>query len=210
MSERLNVTVSHGYSVLSHSVTVSDCLSVTAPDNSVCSGVPLQCDCSLLWLWELQERGEERGEGEILEGATCDGTELREVDVDSLACDHLQWGLIIGCVGGSLILIILLVITAGLVKCCNERKVAQYSHCDYLQYNTNVMKQPDDLLISTYIQPSPSHQIYSEIERTEQGEQIYYTVQDGERERTLYSSSGSASSDQNTSSTECSTSLPLR
>ena len=94
-----------------------------------------------------------------------------------------------------------------MVKCCNERKVA-YHQCDYLQYNTNVMKQPDDLLISTYIQPSPSHQIYSEIERPDQVEQIYYTVQDGER--TLYSSSGSASSDQNTSSTECSTSLPLR
>ena len=176
--------------------------------NCICSGVPLQCDCSLLWLWEL----EERREGEILEGATCDGTELRHVDVDSLACHHLEWGLIIGCVGGSLILIILIVITAGLVKCCNERKVA-YHQCDYLQYNTNVMKQPDDLLISTYIQPSPSHQIYSEIERPgEQGEQIYYTVQDGER--TLYSSSGSASSDQNTSSTECSTSIstsiPLR
>ena len=184
-----------------HSVTLND----TVCHNSVCSGVPLRCDCSLLWLWELQERGE----GEILTGASCDGTDLGQVDVDSLACDHLEWGLIIGCVGGSLVLIILIVITAGLVKCCNERKVA-YHQCDYLQYNTNVMKQPDDLLISTYIQPSPSHQIYSEIERTDQGEQIYYTVQDGERERTLYSSSGSASSDQNTSSTECSTSLPLR
>ena len=127
--------------------------------------------------------------------------------MDSLACDHLEWGLIIGCVGGSVILIILIVIIAVLVKCYNERRV-KYHHCDYLQYNTNVMKQPDDLLISTYIQPSPSHQIYSEIERPDQVEQIYYTVQDGER--TLYSSSGSASSDQNTSSTECSTSLPLR
>ena len=132
--------------------------------------------------------------------------------MDSLACDHLEWGLIIGCVGGSVILIILIVIIAVLVKCYNERRV-KYHHCDYLQYNTNVMKQPDDLLISNYIQPSPSHQIYCEIERPGLShgypgpEQIYYTVGDGER--TLYSSSGSASSDQNTSSTECSTSIPL-
>ena len=142
-----------------------------------------------------------------MEGATCDGTELSAVDVDSLACDHLEWGLIIGCVGGSIILIILIVMIAVMVKCYNERRV-KYHHCDYLQYNTNVVKQQEDLLISNYIQPSPSHQICCEIERPYPGpEQIYYTVGDGER--TLYSSSGSASSDQNTSSTECSTSIPL-
>jgi len=79
------------------------------------------------------------------------------------------------------------------------------------------------MLITTYLQPSPSHQIYAEINKypgPEGGEQIYYTVQDPghhphplplllgtDTGHTLYSSSGSASSDQNTSSTECS--IPL-
>merc|ERR1719308_618228 len=38
----------------------------------IMSGVPLICDCSLLWLWELEERGD------ILEGAACDQQILPE------------------------------------------------------------------------------------------------------------------------------------
>ena len=36
----------------------------------IMSGVPLNCHCSLLWLWELKERGN------IIEGAACDQTDL--------------------------------------------------------------------------------------------------------------------------------------
>ena len=184
--------------------------------------MPLKCDCSLVWLWELAERGE------IVQGASCDDTPLDQVDtVDTLACDTLEWGIIIGCVGGVITVIILTVIIATLVKCWQERSRQQgtkYMQCDYLQYNTAVMKGAEDMLITTYLQPSPSHQIYAEIDKypgPEGGEQIYYTVQDPghhphplplllgtDTGHTLYSSSGSASSDQNTSSTECS--IPLR
>ena len=201
------------------------------------SGVPLKCDCALLWLWELTERRN------VVDGATCDNTALEEVDVDSLACDHREWGIIIACVGSSIIVIILIVIIAAIVKCCKDKRSAgKYIHCDYLQYNTNVMKQADDLLITTYMQPSPSHQIYAEIDKYSPymdhsgspnqpkhprypvmvpPEQIYYSVQDPlgqgsgsghgpmiHLDHNVYSSSGSASSDQNTSSTECS--IPLR
>ena len=187
-------------------------------------GVPLQCDCSLLWLWELTERGD------IVEGAACDNKELSHVNVDSLACDHFEWGIVIACIGGSITVIIVIVIIAVIVKCCNDRRrSAKYIQCDYLQYNTNVMKQADDMLITTYMQPSPNHQIYSEIDKYSpynehppqhhspvimSQEQIYYSVQEpvhghvNPGEQTVYSSSGSASSDQNTSSTECS--MPLR
>ena len=188
-------------------------------------GMPLKCDCSLLWLWELSEQGG------IVQGASCDDTPLDQVDVDNLACDTLDWAIIIGCVGGIITIIILTVIIATLVKCCQERasrRGTKYLQCDYLQYNTAVMKGADDMLITTYLQPSPSHQIYAEIDKypgaypgPEAGEQIYYTVQEPGQQphplphplgpdqgQTLYSSSGSASSDQNTSSTECS--IPLR
>ena len=69
-------------------------------------GVPLQCDCSLLWLWELTERGD------IVEGAACDNKELSHVNVDSLACDHFEWGIVIACIGGSITVIIVIVIIA--------------------------------------------------------------------------------------------------
>ena len=188
----------------------------------------------MLWLWELSERGD------IVEGAACDNIELTRVNVDSLACDHFEWGLIVACIGGGITIIIIIVIIAALVKCCNDRRrSAKYIQCDYLQYNTNVMKQADDMLITTYMQPSPSHQIYSEIDKYSPymenpqhqspqqqhfpvivpQEQIYYSVQDPldttvshplatHADHIVYSSSGSASSDQNTSSTECS--IPLR
>ena len=35
--------------------------------------MPLECSCSLVWLWELAESGE------VVEGAQCDGQPLTQV-----------------------------------------------------------------------------------------------------------------------------------
>ena len=40
--------------------------------------MPLECSCSLVWLWELAESGE------VVEGAQCDGQPLTQV---RLKCD---------------------------------------------------------------------------------------------------------------------------
>ena len=173
----------------------------------------------MLWLWELSERGD------IVEGAACDNTPLQRVNIDQLACDQVEWAIIIGCVGGIIVVIIIIVIIAVIVKYCSERRrSAKYIQCDYLQYNTNVMKQSDDILIPNYMhqqhhqQPSPGHQIYAEIDKyspyLEHSDQIYYSVQDpgpvaSEHGPVYSSTSASTSSDQNTSSTETS-SIPLR
>ena len=185
----------------------------------IMSGVPLNCDCSLLWLWELKERGN------IIEGAACDQTDLAKVNVDNLACDQVDYLIIVAVVGGIIAVVIVIVIVTALVKCLTNSDSDKSMQCDYLQY-------ADQKVVSTYIQRSPSRPYYTETDRTpyshdrtqvspylgrvlydphsdSQSSNIYYCVQDpglipSNLDHTVYSSSGSASSDPNTTSTECS------
>ena len=201
----------------------------------IMSGVPLNCHCSLLWLWELKERGN------IIEGAACDQTDLAKVNVDNLACDQEEYLIIVAVVGGIIAVVIVIVIVTALVKCLTNSDSDKSMQCDYLQY-------ADEKVVSTYIQRSPSRPYYTEtdnvqqwprtpysVERTEvspflsrvlygphsdsaqsvtgissnMSEQIYHCIQDpglipSNLDHTVYSSSGSASSDPNTTSTECS------
>jgi len=209
----------------------------------IMAGVPLKCDCSLLWLWELKERGD------IIEGAACDQTDLANVNVDNLACDQVEYLIIVAVVGGVIAVVIVIVIVTALVKCLTNRDSDKYGQCDYLQYNPHGVRYAEDKVVSTYMQRSPSKPYYTDsddlaqfvqhsprkpyysdrdtpqvtpylsravYEPTSEGpsptkinEQIYYCVQEPGsgvtlRDQTVYSSSGSASSDPNTTSTECS------
>jgi len=211
----------------------------------IMSGVPLKCDCSLLWLWELKERGD------IVEGAACDQTDLAKVNVDNLACDQVEYLIIVAVVGGVIAVVIVIVIVTALVKCLTNKDGDKYIQCDYLQYNPHGVRYADEKVVSTYIQRSPSKPYYTETDNLAQyvqqsprkpyfndtpqvtpylsramydpnsdsqsptkmssnmSEQIYYCVQDPgvmpiNLDQTVYSSSGSASSDPNTTSTECS------
>jgi len=206
----------------------------------IMSGVPLNCDCSLLWLWELQERGN------IIEGAECDKTDLAKVNVDSLACDQEEYLLIVAVVGGIIAVVVVIVIVTALVKCVTTRDSDKYRQCDYLQYNTHTVQYADHKVVTPYIQRSPSKPYYTESPHlvhqspekpywnitpqvtpylsrdiyapnsdgenstkmsSNMNEQIYYCVQDPKVvplnfDPTVYSSSGSAVSEQNTSTTE--------
>jgi len=197
----------------------------------IMSGVPLICDCSLLWLWELEERGD------ILEGAACDQTDLARVNVDNLACDQEEYLIIIAVVGGIIAVVIVIVIVIALVRYLAYKNSDIYKHCDYLQYNYD----PHQKVVNNYMQRSPTKPYYSGTDQFVQqspnnsycndssqvtpylrrggnienptvnsnniSEQIYYCLKDPQvmpnnLDKRLYSSSCSASSDQNTMSTE--------
>jgi len=203
----------------------------------IMSGVPLNCDCSLLWLWELKERGN------IIEGSACDQTDLAKVNVDNLACDQVEYLIIVAVVGGIIAVVIVIVIATALVKCLSNKEGDKYNQCDYLQYNTHRVHYADEKVVSGDTQRSPSRPFYTDTDNLAQlvqqsprkpysnnssevspylscdskdvtamnsniSDQIYYCVQDpglvhSNLDQRIYSSSGSASSDPNTTSTEC-------
>jgi len=164
-------------------------------------GLPLTCDCSLLWLWEVEQHGKLK-----VEGAQCDGTALVNLQVDRLACDQGDYLLVIAALGGVMALLIILAMIGALVKWCLGRRQLAHSsssklHCDYLQY-TSVPPPPSS---------PPGKPYYSATVGRGGGldaEGLYYTLQP-----VYSSSSGSASSDPaacpNSSSTSSSTTYPI-
>ena len=92
--------------------------------------------------------------------------------MDSLACHALDWGLVVGCSGGAVAVIILAVMAAAVAKCCRsysaligqstsilicdwsavsilicdwcrERRLqTKYLQCDYLQYTCSPNMEP--------------------------------------------------------------------
>merc|ERR1719266_1711814 len=99
-------------------------------------GLPLTCDCSLLWLWEVQQLDKLK-----VEGAQCDGTPLTHLQVDRLACDQGDYLLVIAALGGVMAFLIIIAMVGAIVKWCLGRRQLAHSsasklHCDYLQYTS--------------------------------------------------------------------------
>ena len=124
----------------------------------IMSGVPLICDCSLLWLWELEERGD------ILEGAACDQTDLARVNVDNLACDQEEYLIIIAVVGGIVAVVIAIVVVIVIVNCFTDKKCDDFRQNDFLQYKYHEGQIDHQRIVNKYMQRSPSKPYYAEVD----------------------------------------------
>lgn len=171
-----------------------------APKKIILTGINLECDCSLVWMWEL-----ERQKPGIIEGAKCDGTMLEDLNIDLLACQQVDNLLVITIVGAVIAFVIVIAIVVTFVKCWRDRSQTdphKFTECDYLQYSPTAVntfsphpvkpyysdKQPNP----QYLQQSPEKLIFSDnVVVTNSGdeqmfpsqggyenEQIYYCVQD--------------------------------
>ena len=119
------------------------------------TGLPLTCNCSLLWLWQLSQE-----KGDIVQGAVCDGDKsLNDVSVDLLACSHQNNQLILGITVGVIALIFTLFIVIVVVKCVQSRR-GEKSSCDYLHYDPQYLHydpQQSPQMYSSYLKDNSGH-----------------------------------------------------
>jgi len=174
-----------------------------APKKIILTGINLQCDCSLVWMWELEKK-----RPGLLLGAKCDGTFLEDLNIDLLACQQVDNLLVITIVGAVIAFVIVIAIVVTFVKCWRDRSQTdphKFTQCDYLQYSPAAGdtfppvkpyysdKQPDP----QYLQQSPQKLVFSdkvvitnigndqmfESQGGYESEQIYYCVQDPETDQ---------------------------
>jgi len=74
----------------------------------------------------------------LIQGANCDGSSLQRLDVDLLACQQVDFFLVIAIVGAVIAVLIVIAIIVTLIKCWRERLRSypnKFHQCDYLQYS---------------------------------------------------------------------------